>query len=219
MMNRRSLLRHAVLTCLLMVPLMGGLSEAANATSKPNVIIILTDDQGLMDYSAAGTKDIRTPNIDRIFNGGMTFRNFKANSPVCSPTRAALLTGCYPDRVGVPGLVREEVPDNNWGYLAPSAVLLPKVLKEAGYHTGMVGKWNLGLSKPNIPNDRGFDFYHGFLGDMMDDYWKHQRHDINLMRRDREVITPEGHATDLFSQWACDYITGRAGEKARPFFL
>lgn len=207
----------AVLPMLLIVT-QGPLPGATPKSLPPNVIIILTDDQGLMDYSAAGTRDIRTPNIDRIFREGMTFQNFKANSPVCSPTRAALLTGCYPDRVGVPGLVREEVPDNNWGYLTPSAVLLPKLLKEAGYHTGMVGKWNLGLSSPNLPNDRGFDFYHGFLGDMMDDYWKHERHGINLMRRNRESITPEGHATDLFTDWACAYIEERATSN-QPYFL
>jgi arylsulfatase A-like enzyme len=191
---------------------------AASPEGKPNFVIIITDDQGLADYSAYGTKDIRTPHMDRIFKEGMTFQNFKANSPVCSPTRAALLTGCYPDRVGVPGLVREETPENNWGYLAHSAVLLPKAIKPAGYHTGMVGKWNLGLSAPNIPNDRGFDFYQGFLGDMMDDYWKHQRHGVNMLRKDREVITPEGHATDLFTDWACEYITERSKDK-EPFFL
>ncbi len=223
-MHAPSLFLHRLFTGLILLFLALHLTPSSNLhaastdPARPNVIIILTDDQGLMDYSAAGTKDIRTPNIDRVFHGGMTFQNFRANSPVCSPTRAALLTGCHPDRVGVPGLVREETPDNNWGYLAHSAVLLPKVLKSAGYHTGMVGKWNLGLSAPNVPNDRGFDFYHGFLGDMMDDYWKHLRHDINLMRRNRDVIAPEGHATDLFSQWACDYIAERAGSKD-PFFL
>ncbi|QIF00012.1 sulfatase-like hydrolase/transferase [Roseimicrobium sp. ORNL1] len=192
--------------------------SAASPIAKPNFVVILTDDQGLADYSAYGTKDLRTPNMDRIFNEGMTFQNLKANSPVCSPTRASLLTGCYPDRVGVPGLVREEEPGNNWGYLAHSAVLLPKLLKPAGYHTGMVGKWNLGLSAPNLPNDRGFDFYQGFLGDMMDDYWKHLRHDVNMLRKNHEVITPEGHATDLFTAWACDYITERS-KSGQPFFL
>ena len=91
--------------------------------TRPNILIILTDDQGRGDYSAFGTPDIRTPNIDRLFREGMTFENFYANSCVCSPTRAALLTGCHPDRVGVPGVIRDEEPDNSWGYLAPDAVL------------------------------------------------------------------------------------------------
>ena len=91
------------------------------AGTKPNILVILTDDQGRGDYSAFGTKDIRTPHMDRLCREGMTFQNFFANSCVCSPTRAALLTGCYPDRVGVPGVIREETPDNSWGYLAPQA--------------------------------------------------------------------------------------------------
>ena len=192
-------------------------SHAAQA-KRPNVLVILTDDQGRGDYSAFGTKDIRTPNMDRLFREGMTFENFRANSPVCSPTRAALLTGCHPDRVGVPGLVREETPDNNWGWLAPSAVLLPKLLKPAGYHSAIVGKWNLGLSSPNTPNERGFDFFHGFLGDMMDDYWTHLRHGKNFLRRNSEAIESQGHATDLFTDWACEYLTERS-KSDQPFFL
>ncbi len=218
-MNRcTSLLWLVVLTHVFLGFLALPKAVGAGAAAKPNLILILTDDQGLADYSAYGTQDIRTPHIDRLFQEGMTFQNFRANSPVCSPTRASILTGCYPDRVGVPGLVREEKPDNNWGYLAPEAVLLPKLLKAAGYHTGMVGKWNLGLSSPNLPNDRGFDHYHGFLGDMMDDYWQHRRNDLNLMRLNREPIEPQGHATDLFSEWTCDYIKER-GQKQQPFFL
>ena len=136
---------------------------AATAADRPNVIVILSDDQGRGDYSAFGTKEIRTPHIDRLYREGMAFDNFYANCPVyCSPTRAALLTGCYPDRVGVPGVIREEKPpDNWWGWLDPNAVLLPKVLKPAGYDTAMVGNWHLGLSSPNTPTERGFDTFRG----------------------------------------------------------
>lgn len=190
----------------------------SGAAAPPNVLVILTDDQGYADYSACGTKDIRTPAIDRIFHEGMTFGNFYANSCVCSPTRAALLTGCHPDRVGVPGVIRDESPHNSWGYLAPQAVLLPQMLKAAGYHSALIGKWHLGTSSPNTPPDRGFDFFHGFLGDMMDDYETHLRNGRNYMRRDRDLIDPKGHATDLFSDWACAYLEQRANA-ASPFFL
>jgi arylsulfatase A-like enzyme len=186
--------------------------------AKPNIIVILTDDQGRGEYSAFGTKDIRTPHMDRIFNEGMTFHNFFANSCVCSPTRAALLTGCHPDRVGVPGVIREERPEGSWGYLSPNAVLLPQLLKPAGYHTAHVGKWHLGITSPNTPTERGFDFFHGFLGDMMDDYWKHRRNGHNLMRRNLEVVEADGHATDVFTDWACDYLTERQ-KAGGPFFL
>lgn len=192
-------------------------SEPPRST-KPNILVILTDDQGRGDYSAFGTKDIRTPNMDRLFREGLTFRNFFANSCVCSPSRAALLTGCYPDRVGVPGVIREETPDDSWGYLTPAARLLPQLLKPAGCHTALVGKWHLGIGSPNTPNERGFDLFAGFLGDMMDDYWTHRRHGLNLMRRNQEVIDPQGHATDIFTGWACDYLEQRA-KVDQPFFL
>ena len=185
---------------------------------RPNILIILTDDQGRGDYSAFGTPDIRTPNIDRLGREGMTFQNFFANSCVCSPSRAALLTGCYPDRVGVPGVIREEKPKNSWGYLLPGVRLLPQVLKPAGYHTAIIGKWHLGTSEPNTPTTRGFDSFHGFLGDMMDDYWTHQRHGNNFMRRNLEAINPKGHATDVFTGWACEYLAERA-KASGPFFL
>lgn len=190
----------------------------AAPTVHPNILVIIADDLGSADLGSRGTADIRTPNIDRLAREGMTFRNFYANCSVCSPTRAALLTGCYPDRVGVPGVIRDEMPANSWGFLAPHATLLPQRLSDAGYHTAIVGKWHLGTTSPNRPNDRGFDFFHGFLGDMMDDYWSHRRNGRNFMRRDRDEIDPAGHATDLFTGWACDYLSERAGSD-RPFFL
>jgi arylsulfatase A-like enzyme len=190
---------------------------AVAAQPRPNVIVILADDLGRGDYSAVGTKDIRTPSIDRLCREGMTFDNFYANSCVCSPSRAALLTGCYPDRVGVPGVIRD-VPEDSWGYLSPTATLLPKLLKPANYHTALVGKWHLGYESPNTPNDRGFDLFHGFLGDMMDSYWTHLRNGHNFMRLNREVVDPRGHATDVFTDWACAYLDERANT-AGPFFL
>lgn len=183
----------------------------------PNILIILTDDLGLHDVSYYGTKDIYTPNIDEIAANGMRFDQFYANCTVCSPTRAALLSGTYPDYVGVPGVIRT-FPEDNWGYLTPSVKLLPKYLKKAGYHTCLIGKWHLGLTSPNLPNEKGFDYFHGWLGDMMDNYWTHRRHDINYMRRNKEIIDPKGHATDLFTDWSIDYIVERKKSK-KPFFL
>jgi arylsulfatase A-like enzyme len=187
------------------------------AITKPNILVILTDDQGYHDVSYYGTKDIRTPVMDRIAREGMRFDNFYANCPVCSPTRAALLTGRYQDHVGVPGVIRTH-PQNSWGYLDTKAQLLPALLKKAGYHTAIIGKWHLGLESPNTPNERGFDYFHGWLGDMMDDYWQHRRHEINYMRENTKIIDPSGHATDLFTQWSVDYIKERSQSK-KPFFL
>ncbi len=185
--------------------------------TQPNIIIILTDDQGYHDVSYYGTKDIRTPSIDALCKEGMRFDHFYANSPVCSPTRASLMSGRYPDFVGVPGLIRSTL-DNNWGYLEPETILLPQKLKEVGYQTALIGKWNLGLESPNLPNEKGFDLFHGWLEDMMDDYWTHLRHGKNFMRLNNEPIKPVGHATDLFTEWTVDYIQEQSLLK-KPFFL
>ena len=182
----------------------------------PNMLIILVDDLGYGDLTSYGAKDLRTPHIDALIARGMRFDSFYANCPVCSPTRAALLTGRYPELVGVPGVIRTRA-DNSWGYLSPRAALLPNLVKPLGYTTAIIGKWHLGLEAPNIPNDRGFDFFQGFLGDMMDDYYTHRRHDINYMRKNRQEIDPTGHATDLFTRWAVDYI--RRQRPGRPFCL
>jgi arylsulfatase A-like enzyme len=188
----------------------------ADSDDRPNIIMILVDDLGYGDLSYMGAKDLKSPHVDRLASLGVRFTEFYANCPVCSPTRAALMSGCYPDMVGVPGVIRTH-PENNWGHLLKEAVLLPAVLKTAGYKTSMFGKWHLGLESPNIPSDRGFDHFHGYLGDMMDDYYKHRRHGINYMRLNRDEIDPKGHATDLFTKWAVDYIGEQDSKK--PYFM
>lgn len=185
--------------------------------TRPNILIILTDDLGYHDVSYYDGHDLRTPNIDSLCRDGMRFDNFYANSPVCSPTRASLMTGRYPDHVGVPGLIRQD-PGDNWGFLDPKAILLPAVLKKAGYQTAHIGKWNLGLQSPNLPNEKGFDHFHGWLEDMMDDYRTHRRFGKNFMRLNRDSIDPKGHATDLFTDWSVEFIRKHAGDQD-PFFL
>ena len=193
--------------------------ENPNSSSleKPNIIFILADDLGWGDLSCQGATDLRTPNIDYILNNGIRFTNFYSNSCVCSPSRASLLTGCYPDMVGVPGLVRD-IEKDNWGYLTPGVQMLPQLLKKVDYNTGMVGKWNLGLETPNLPNEKGFDQYYGFLDDMMDDYYTHLRNGKNFMRINQQTVDPKGHATDIFTNWAMEYIKSQEG-KNDPFFL
>lgn len=189
------------------------------AAAQPNFLIIITDDHGYGDVSTYGATDVRTPNIDRIGKEGMIFTNMRANCTVCSPSRAALLTGRYPDRVGVPGVIRTQ-PENSWGFFAPGIPTLADELGKAGYHTAIVGKWHLGLESPNTPNERGFDLFHGFLGDMMDSYTDHLRHGNNYLRRNDEVIAPQGHATDLFTDWSIAYLKERAAAPDKqPFFL
>lgn len=206
----------------LIMPLLGialGLLDRAHAAdpSPPNFLIILTDDHGYGDVSVYHPTDVRTPHIDQLAMDGMLFTNMRANCTVCSPSRAALLTGRFPDRVGVPGVIRTQ-PANSWGYFDPTVPTLANELKVAGYQTGIIGKWHLGLQSPNTPNERGFDFFHGFLGDMMESYLTHRRDGNNYMRRNQQVIDPPGHATELFTDWAADYLRERARAK-QPFLL
>jgi arylsulfatase A-like enzyme len=176
----------------------------------------MADDLGYGDLSSYGAKDLRTPHIDQLIAESMRFDNFRANSCVCSPTRAALISGRYPELVGVPGVIRHYAK-GNWGYLDPKSIMLPEVFQKAGYHTSLIGKWHLGYTKENLPNQRGFDEFHGWLGDMMDSYWKHKRGGKNYMRWNEEPIQPEGHATDLFTQWSIASIQRRV-EADQPWF-
>lgn len=186
--------------------------------AKPNFLLILADDHGYGDVSAYHASDVRTPNIDRIGREGMLFTAMRANCTVCSPSRAALLTGRYQDRVGVPGVIRTK-PEDSWGWFNPRVPTLANELKTAGYHTAIIGKWHLGLESPNTPTERGFDHFHGFLGDMMDSYTTHLRHGNNYMRLNGATVDPKGHATDIFTEWASDYLRERANSQDGPFFL
>ncbi len=194
------------------------LSHSAHAADKPNVLLILVDDLGYGDLACYGAKDMRTPSLDSLMQAGTRYDQFYANCTVCTPTRASLMTGRYPDLVGAPGVIRQN-KSGNWGYLRPNGPTLPELLKSGGYHTGMVGKWHLGYESPNIPNDRGFDHFHGFLGDMMNDYYTHLRGGVNWMRHNKETIKAEGHATEVFTRWAINYLKDRSKKPEQPFFL
>ncbi len=184
---------------------------------QPNIVFILVDDLGYGDLSCYGAKDLYTPNIDELCEDGVKFTRAYANSTVCSPSRAAILTGDYPDMVGVPGVIRD-MPHNTWGNLSDTAIFLPEELKALSYNTALIGKWHLGYESPDLPNDRGFDNFKGFVGDMMDDYYTHLRANVNWMRENTTEIIPQGHATDLFSRWASDYILQQS-ETEDPYFL
>lgn len=189
-------------------------------SGKPNLLVIMVDDLGYGDLSIYGAPDLKSPHIDELMRAGLRIDSFYANCPVCSPTRASFLTGLYPDKAGVPGVIRTPLPGRvtSWGNLRNDVPTLPSILGDAGYDTALIGKWHLGLEAPDRPTDVGFDFFHGFLGDMMDDYYKHLRHGKHYMRKNEEPIHPEGHATDLFTDWTVDYLASRKDEK-KPFFL
>ena len=193
---------------------MGG---AAAAEARPNIVVILADDLGIGDMSAYRPgADVQTPHLDRLAAEGMRFSRMRANATVCSPTRAALMSGRYADRVGVPGLIRTDSA-NTWGYFDPNVPTIANHLRAAGYHTAIIGKWNLGLTAPGTPNDRGFDFFHGFLDDMMDSYTTHRRQGHNYMaaiaRSSIRSDTPR-----IFSRRGRAIICGSAPPRSRPSF-
>lgn len=185
------------------------------SSTRPNIIFILADDLGLGDLSCRKTPDVQTPNIDRLFNEGLVMNNFYASSNVSTPSRAALLTGRFPVLVGTPGVIRPDI-ENSFGYFAPTAITLPSMLKSEGYETGLIGKWHLGFDAPNLPNLRGFDYFKGFLGDMMDDYYTHLRFGKPYMFLNEIPVNEKGHATDLFTDWAIAYVNK---ERSEPYFL
>ncbi len=204
---------RSVIRCMLLCVMTAFLAAA----ERPNILIIYTDDQGYGDVTLYHESDVRTPHIESIAKEGMLFTRMRANCTVCSPSRAALLTGRYADRVGVPGVIRTK-PKDSWGYFAQVPTIADELNKQ-GYYTGIIGKWHLGLSSPNTPNERGFTFFKGFLGDMMDSYMTHRREGFNYMRFNDQEIDPKGHATDLFSDWAAEFIRERAEKNDKPFFL
>ena len=123
----------------------------------PNIVIVFTDDQGWGDLSCYGSTDIPTPNIDRLAAEGMRFTDFYVSQPVCSASRASLLTGCYPNRLGISGAL---APSARHG-LDPEETTIAEVVKPLGYATACFGKWHLGHREPFLPTRQGFDEYEG----------------------------------------------------------
>jgi len=145
-----------------------------NETKKPNIIIFFMDDLGFADISCYGATNIQTPNIDSLAENGVKFTTFYSSSPVCSPSRAGLLTGRHPLRMHIPHvffptktlyghMINRFILMNSYGVkgLLEDEITIPEALKQAGYATGMLGKWHLGDKSPHLPNDKGFDFFYG----------------------------------------------------------
>jgi arylsulfatase A-like enzyme len=189
-------------------------TSAAPNRKSPNIVLIVADDLGYADLSCQGqVKDVRTPNIDTIAANGVRFTNAYVSCPVCSPTRAGLMTGRYQQRFG-----HEFNPggnDPNIFGLPLDQTLLPQVLKSGGYVTGMVGKWHLGTRDQYMPTDRGFDSFFGFLGGAHS-YTRLQVQDKNSIMRDKEPVQEKEYLTDAFTREACAFIDKNHD---RPFFL
>lgn len=186
-------------------------TKAATA-ARPHIVYILSDDQGWKDAGFHGS-DIVTPTIDALARGGVRLERFYAQ-PMCTPSRAALMTGRYPHRYGLQTLV---IPSAGTYGLSTDERLLPQALKEAGYRTAIVGKWHLGhADRKYWPRQRGFDHQYGpMLGEI--DYYTHSAHDVRDWFRDNEPVVEQGYVTELLGNDAVRLIEGH--DPSTPLFL
>lgn len=184
---------------------------------QPNVILIYTDDQGSIDMNCYGANDLSTPNMDALAKRGVRFTQFYSAAPVCSPSRAGLLTGKVPQRAGLPGNASSS--EGHAG-MPTEQITIAEMLREAGYATGHVGKWHLGYTPETMPNGQGFDYSFGHMGGCIDNYshffyWNGpNRHD--LWQNGEEIFRDGQFFPDLMVEEASDFIEEHQEE---PFFL
>ncbi|MDO7172639.1 sulfatase [Mariniflexile sp. AS56] len=214
-----------------------GALSAQKTTEKPNVIIFFTDDQGYQDVGVFGSPLIKTPNLDNMAANGIKFTDFYAASSICSPSRAALLTGSYPPRVGVPKVLWPNLP----GGLNNQELTIADMLKTKGYNTACIGKWHLGDEAQYLPTNQGFDRYYGipFSNDMSvnpkskvskhilfregmtidslrEEKWRGRR--VPLMRQDEVIEYPVDQST-LTKRYTEEAVSFIKENKDEPFFL
>jgi arylsulfatase A-like enzyme len=192
-------------------------AAAPAAERRPNVLVIVADDQGYADIGCYGCKDIPTPNIDTIAKNGVRCTNGYVSGPYCSPTRAGLMTGRYGPRFGHefnPGPAANATADMG---LPLTETTLPDRLKAAGYATGMVGKWHLGYDPKFHPLKRGFEEYYGFLGGAHS-YIDWEGDKKNRVLRGTDPIVEQTYLTDAFGREAVAYLDRHKGGE-KPFFL
>lgn len=190
-------------------------SLPALAQDSPNVLVLFSDDQGTIDINAFGAKDLHTPNLNRLARRGTRFTQFYVGAPVCSPSRASLLTGRYPQRAGVPGNVgidADGMPDEQ--------ITMAEMLVDTGYDTALIGKWHLGHVNGDGPLDQGFEYFYGHKRGCIDNYshffyWNGPNvHD--LWRGTREIFADGEHFSDQIVDEAKEFLYSH---KEKQFFL
>jgi arylsulfatase A len=192
-------------------------SDAFASDRLPNFVIVFTDDQGYADVGCFGARDFTTPNLDRMAREGMRFTNFYAAQAVCSASRAGLLTGCYPNRIGILGALG---PRSRHG-ISDNEMTIAEVLKQKGYATAIYGKWHLGHHPRFLPTRHGFDDYFGLP--YSNDMWpkhptNHTFPDLPLIEGEKVIaLNPDqSKLTTWYTEHAVRFI---AKNKDRPFFL
>jgi arylsulfatase A-like enzyme len=204
---------------------------SAEFTNRPNILLIVSDDQGWPDLGCLGHKPIQTPHLDRLAKEGVRLTNFYVTWPACTPSRGSLLTGRHPLRNGLYDMVRNDLV--NYGHrfteqeystspemtlgLDPREATLGDLLTSAGYRCGMVGKWDMGQARRYLPLQRGFEFFYGH-GNNGIDYYTHERYDIHSMFRGNERTKEDQgtYATDLFEREALAFVNAKSDQ---PWFL
>jgi arylsulfatase A len=179
----------------------------ARPANRPNVIVVLTDDQGYADVGAFGARGFTTPHLDRLANEGIRFTSFYAAAPICSPSRAALMTGSYPVRVGLTDVL---FPDSDTG-LNPEELTVAELLKASGYATAAVGKWHLGDDETFLPTRQGFDHYFGlpYSNDMTP---------LPLLE-DETAIEQSPDLSELTQRYTARALEFIEAHRQSPFFL
>lgn len=186
---------------------------ALHGADKPNIVFIMADDLGYGDVGCYGCEDIRTPNIDWLAAEGIRFTDFYANAAVCSPTRIAFITGRYQQRFGMDNALYYQEMGRG---LPPGGTTIATALRDAGYATGLVGKWHIGYDHERQPLQQGFDCFFGLLGGNHH-YFEHMdRIGVHDLWLGNETVEREGYSTDLFTEEAIRFIREN---RDRPFFL
>ncbi len=209
----------------------GAITFPVSAAPAPNIVLIVSDDQGYRDLGCFGSDEVLTPNLDRLAREGVRLTNFYVAWPACTPSRASLLTGRYPQRCGIYDMIRNEAPDYGHKYtpaeyevsferiggMDTREVLLPELLEGAGYKCGIFGKWDLGSLQRYLPTARGFDEFYGFVNTGID-YFTHERYGVPSMYRNEQPTTEDSgtYCTDLFRREAVRFVKQ---QHERPFFL
>lgn len=191
---------------------------------KPNFIVIMTDDQGYGDLSCMGNTDFVTPNIDALAENGARFTDWYSGSPVCSPSRACLMTGRYPGNAGVRAILAGHRRASGLTSKVPT---LASALKREGYQTNLVGKWHLGLAPECRPNQNGYDYFYGFMAGCVDYYshifyWGmadgHTNPCHDLWENENEIYDNGNYFTEMVTKKAVERIR-ECNKKDEPFYL
>lgn len=209
--------RREFLSCAAAAPLAG-------AAERPNLIVIYTDDQGIGDVGCYGHPEVKTPNLDRLAASGARFTNWYSNSPVCSPSRASVFTGQYPERHGILDVLTSTAQFNTPGLKAGEKTLASE-LKQAGYRTAHFGKWHMGSAAQSRPMAAGFDEFVGFYSGWTD-YYSHRYYTLgrgqseivhDLWRNEQEIWADTRYQTELLGEESCAFLKRQT--KGKPFYM